>query len=264
MARVTGRRVFPIDDELPGTARSICLLRPCTIRSGRTRILRRGTCTAMRACREDRVCSYDTRSTPVPTNLPGDIWRGHDSPRKVGCALAAHVLASFLATFSDCRDRARCRRGKICREQGVLRVSYEHHPHLPCKRAGRCIPSAQMGATGCESCTAGSKHIERAVAAANHRQSGKDPASLHVHLQSPRNFVAPRHPVNEGKMNCVECMIRCLTFSKEQGLAMARHNEGCADCHGTDAPSCSNMRDAGSCIVCHSRMDRSTGKCSSS
>ena len=93
------------------------------------------------------------------------------------------------------------------------------------------------GGTGCESCHGpGSKHVKagggRGVFITN---PGKDTAScFRCHLDVHAQFSLPRHhPVPEDRMNCVQCHdphggdIR----KSKGGLAMARLNETCAQCH---------------------------------
>jgi len=89
--------------------------------------------------------------------------------------------------------------------------------------------------TGCESCHGpGSKHIE----SGEHKfiiNPGKDPAScFQCHLEVQAEFNLPQHhPVIEGKMNCVQCHDPHGgdIFKPAGGLAMARLNENCAQCH---------------------------------
>jgi len=93
------------------------------------------------------------------------------------------------------------------------------------------------GLTGCESCHGpGSKH----VAAGGGRgkfivNPGKDAAAcFQCHLETRAQFHLPQHhPVVEGKMNCVQCHDpHGMDILKPAGgLAMARANESCAQCH---------------------------------
>ena len=87
---------------------------------------------------------------------------------------------------------------------------------------------------------------------------GKDPAScFQCHLDINAEFNLPHHhPVIEGHMNCVQCHDPHGgdIFKPAGGLAMARQNESCAQCHRDQTrpfvfvhPA---MREG--CIICHS------------
>jgi len=123
------------------------------------------------------------------------------------------------------------------------------------------LPNAEMvGQTGCESCHGpGSKH----VAAGGGRgkfivNPGKEPnACFQCHLQTHAEFSLPqRHPVIEGRMNCVQCHDpHGSDISKPAGgLAMARLNESCAGCHREQARPFVFEHEAlrEGCTVCHS------------
>jgi predicted CXXCH cytochrome family protein len=95
--------------------------------------------------------------------------------------------------------------------------------------------AAMGGQTGCESCHGpGSKHIEAGGAKfiINPRN---DPAScFQCHLDVHAEFSLPQHhPVIEGHMGCVQCHDPHGgdIFKPAGGLAMARQNESCAQCH---------------------------------
>lgn len=101
--------------------------------------------------------------------------------------------------------------------------------------------SKLAGLTGCESCHgAGSKHIAAPADKAKFIVNpGKNPATCFTcHLQTHAQFNLPQHhPVLEGRMNCVQChdphgqdMMK-----PARGLAMARLNESCAQCHREQA-----------------------------
>ncbi len=96
-------------------------------------------------------------------------------------------------------------------------------------------PAGLSGRSGCESCHgAGSRHIE----AVDHKwivNPGKSPDTcLQCHLETQAQFNLPQHhPVLEGRMNCVQCHDPHGSdiLKPAGGLAMARVNEGCANCH---------------------------------
>ncbi|HEX4644998.1 MAG TPA: cytochrome c3 family protein [Verrucomicrobiae bacterium] len=97
----------------------------------------------------------------------------------------------------------------------------------------------QPGSFGCEACHGpGSKHIAMSGRGGLEKfivNPGKDPAAcFQCHLETQAEFHFPQHhPVIEGKMNCVQCHDpHGLDIMKPAGgLAMARLNENCAQCH---------------------------------
>ena len=96
--------------------------------------------------------------------------------------------------------------------------------------------AAMTGQTGCESCHGpGSKHIESGGAAKFIINPRNDPAScFQCHLDVHAEFNLPQHhPVIEGHMSCVQCHDPHGgdIFKPAGGLAMARQNESCAQCH---------------------------------
>jgi len=95
--------------------------------------------------------------------------------------------------------------------------------------------------TGCESCHGpGSEHVR--VGGGRGRfivNPGRNPETcFQCHVETHAEFNLPQHhPVLEGRMNCVQCHD---PHGKEilkpaRGLAMARLNETCAECHREQA-----------------------------
>jgi predicted CXXCH cytochrome family protein len=92
------------------------------------------------------------------------------------------------------------------------------------------------GESGCESCHGpGSKHVEVGGGRRLIINPGKDPAAcFNCHSETHAEFNLPQHhPVIEGRMNCVQCHDPHGgdIFKRAGGLAMARLNESCAQCH---------------------------------
>jgi predicted CXXCH cytochrome family protein len=140
------------------------------------------------------------------------------------------------------------------------------------------------GQTGCESCHGpGSKHVAAAGARQFIVNPGRDPAACFAcHLETHAEFHLPhRHPVLEGRLNCVQCHDPHGPdlMKPAGGLAMARLNETCAACHreqarpfvfehealregcvachqphGSIAPGLLAQRDANLCLKCHAQV----------
>lgn len=116
--------------------------------------------------------------------------------------------------------------------------------HTQITRTFRASPHAHVavestdvpGGTGCESCHGpGSEHV-RTGGARFIINPGKTPdACFQCHVQTRGEFQLPaHHPVIEGRMNCVQCHDphgADILKPANGGLAMARMNESCADCH---------------------------------
>ena len=97
------------------------------------------------------------------------------------------------------------------------------------------VPMA--GQTGCESCHGpGSKHIASGGSASFIINPRHDPMScFQCHLDIHAEFNLPQHhPVIEDHMSCVDCHDPHggdIMKPTAGGLAMARENESCAQCH---------------------------------
>jgi len=97
--------------------------------------------------------------------------------------------------------------------------------------------AAMQGATGCESCHGpGSLHAdsEDADKAATIINPGKSSdACYRCHIEKEAEMKLPySHPVEAGKMTCNDCHDpHGADAQKPAGLAMARVNDGCRECH---------------------------------
>jgi len=92
------------------------------------------------------------------------------------------------------------------------------------------------GQTGCESCHGpGSLHISGGGGRRNIVNPGKNPsACFECHRSTEAEFHLPQHhPLPEKKIGCAECHDPHGSdiFKPASGLAMARLNENCAQCH---------------------------------
>jgi predicted CXXCH cytochrome family protein len=139
--------------------------------------------------------------------------------------------------------------------------------HVPINRLFPASPHGRLhlaglklsGSTGCESCHGpGSRHV--AVGGGRGRfivNPGKDPAAcLNCHLDVQAEFHLPQHhPVPEGKMSCAHCHDPHGSdiMKPAGGLAMARLNEQCAQCHREQARPMVFEHEAlrEGCLVCH-------------
>ena len=114
------------------------------------------------------------------------------------------------------------------------------------------------GGTSCESCHGpGSEHFRTGGGRQFIVNPGKDPSScFQCHQDVHAQFNLPQHhPVVEGKMNCAQCHDPHGTDIAKPagGLAMARLNENCAQCHKEQTRLVifehQAMREG--CAVCH-------------
>jgi predicted CXXCH cytochrome family protein len=96
--------------------------------------------------------------------------------------------------------------------------------------------AGMAGQIGCESCHGpGSRHIESGGGAGFIINPRKDPQScFKCHLDVHAEFELPQHhPVIEGHIGCAQCHDPHGgdIFKPAGGLAMARQDESCAQCH---------------------------------
>jgi predicted CXXCH cytochrome family protein len=140
-----------------------------------------------------------------------------------------------------------------CHKEIVLKFPASPHARIHSGDA------AMVGQSGCESCHGpGSKHIEAGGGGNFIINPRKDPAScFQCHLDVNAEFNLPHHhPVIEGHMSCGQCHDPHGgdIFKPAAGLAMARQNESCAQCHRDQTRPFvfehSAMREG--CVVCHS------------
>ena len=166
-------------------------------------------------------CSTTPATVVVPLEIPG-----------------AHYVGSKACL--DCH-------AEIVRE-------FPASPHGLIHSAKAALP----GGTGCESCHGpGSKHIESGGNAKFIINPGNDPAScFQCHLDVQAEFNLPQHhPVIEGHMSCGQCHDPHGgdIFKPKGGLAMARQNESCEQCHREQTRPFvfehEAMREG--CTVCH-------------
>ena len=116
------------------------------------------------------------------------------------------------------------------------------------------------GLTGCESCHGpGSKHVEAGGGRGRFiLNPGREPeACFRCHLETRTEFHLPqRHPVVEGRMNCVQCHDPhgLDIFKPSSGLFKSGPDETCATCHRTQSRPTTFPHEAlrEGCTLCHS------------
>ncbi len=177
-------------------------------------------------------------------------------------AVALVLLMNSCATM-DASSRAPRIEGatfvgdKACAEcHGKITRVFPASPHARLHLEAAKLP----GQNGCESCHGpGSKHIAGGGGRDNFIVNPrKEPqACLQCHQDVEAQFHFPQHhPVLEGKMNCVQCHDPHGQdiMKPAGGLAMARLNESCAQCHREQTKPVifehAAMREG--CTTCHS------------
>jgi predicted CXXCH cytochrome family protein len=210
-----------------------------------------------------RVPACNEQISPKP--LAGCNYRGLVVKRFAACGL---MVAASLCFLLSCTTFPRTRINSPPIEGATFvgnRACYECHTNITrmfsaSAHARVHVESARLaGLTGCESCHGpGSKHIEAGGGRGKFIVNpGKNPSACYeCHLQTEAEFRLPQHhPVNEGHMNCVQCHDPhgADIFKPADGLAMARHNEGCAECHREQTRPFvfehESLREG--CVVCH-------------
>lgn len=167
-------------------------------------------------------CSTVPRAVIVPTDIPGAAYVGNQS----------------------------CLR---CHTNYVQQFSASAHARM------HFTPDARVGNSGCEACHGpGSKHIEAGGGRGKFiLNPGKDAtACFQCHLDTHAEFSLPQHhPVLEGKMNCVQCHDPhgADIMKPAGGLALARLNQSCAQCHREQSKPFIFEHEAlrEGCIICH-------------
>jgi predicted CXXCH cytochrome family protein len=180
-----------------------------------------GVCAAAAACVLES-CSPVGLTAVAPLDIPGAHYSGNQA----------------------CAD---------CHASYVLRFPGSPHARLHVEGA----PAG--GQSGCESCHGpGSEHIEAGGGRGRFiLNPGRDPAAcFQCHAEIEAEFHLPaRHPVVEGRMNCVQCHDPHGgdIFKPAGGPAMARLNEGCAQCHREQTRPVVFEHEAlrEGCTVCH-------------
>jgi predicted CXXCH cytochrome family protein len=115
------------------------------------------------------------------------------------------------------------------------------------------------GQSGCESCHGpGSRHVEsgggRGKFIINPRHAPESCFQCHLDVEAQMHL-PQHHPILEGRMSCVQCHDPhgADILKSAGGLAMARQNENCAQCHRQQTRPFVFEHEAlrEGCVVCH-------------
>lgn len=163
------------------------------------------------------------------------------------CGWLALAAFAVVATFLSACQTSTVRRSDTPQIDGATfagnHACFECHTNINRAFAGSAhsrlyvSDHAMKGEAGCEACHGpGSKHIQagggRGVFIVN---PGKDAnACFTCHQETHAEFRLPHHhPVVEGDLNCVQCHDPhgMDIFKPAGGLAFARQDQSCAECH---------------------------------
>jgi predicted CXXCH cytochrome family protein len=192
------------------------------------------------------------------------LWRGRN-----GFVLCAIALVLGAAALSSCSSVSRTvvvplkiegatyMGNKACAEcHGKITRVFPASAHSRVLVEGNKL----AGLNGCEACHGpGSKHIQAGGGRGKFIiNPAKDTqACFQCHSDVEAEFHFPyHHPVLEGRMNCVQCHDPhgADIMKPSGGLAMARQNKTCAECHRDQARPFVFQHDAmrEGCVSCHS------------
>lgn len=188
--------------------------------------------------------------------------------RRALTIFAAAVLAAFCIVLNACSSvrgtvvsapeipGATFVGNRACMECHTNYVRQFHgNPHARVQVAGADLRNQ----AGCESCHGpGSRHVSAGGGRGRFIVNpGRNPdACFQCHLDTHAEFNLPQHhPVIEGRMNCVQCHDphgRDM-MKPAGGLAMARLNQNCAECHREQSRPFVFEHEAlrEGCTVCH-------------
>lgn len=203
--------------------------------------------------------------TPRPIKIRVGLIRLNTSPARLGPILACGGALLFLLSCSSLTrtvvDPPEIPGATYAGNQACFDCHTNITRIFPASAHGRVYvkEASSAGLTGCESCHGpGSKHIEAGGGRGKFIVNpGNDPTTcFRCHLDVQGQFALPQHhPVVEGRMSCVQCHDPHGgdVFKPAGGLAMARLNESCAQCHREQTRPFVFEHEAlrEGCTVCH-------------